>query len=60
MVRSSAVRHSRVVAWLPVPKVSPGSSTRGTRPAWSPARTLGSSRSHSGTTSSRSPISMGL
>ena len=53
MYLSSDCRHSRVVAWLPVPKVRPGFSTSFIRP-------LALVSSHWGTTSSRSPISMGL
>ena len=53
MYLSSACKHRRVVAWLPVPKVSPGFSTSFTRPS-------SRASSHWGTTSSRSPISMGL
>ena len=56
---SSACRHRRVVAWLPVPKVRPGSKIRGTLPAYL-ACPFTFSCSHSGITSRRSPISMGL
>ena len=50
---SIAARQSLVVAWLPVPKMRPGSSRRGMRPS------AGIS-SHSGTTTSFSPTSIGL
>ena len=50
---SMASRHMRVVAWLPVPKMRPGSSRSATRPS------AGCS-SHAGTTTSFSPIGRGL
>ena len=50
---SKASRHMRVVAWLPVPKMRPGSSRSATRPS------AGCS-SHAGTTTSFSPMGRGL
>ena len=51
---SSSSRHSWVVGWAPVPKVSPGFRYRGVRPSGT-----GSPRIQSGTMYTRFPTGMG-